>query len=208
MMYKYWFVIWGVCSSCLTVLSRYIDLLFGELFFTFITCNDVSWLPYACFGCVITFRNFNFVRVLSQTRATTALSEKKRRKKEGKALLYFTQESKPLHHFLYRQGSFCKGKHEQNLWSPQKLKFGCSKIASLATDTEKQTKPQTNKKQKQKKYEESSFCKAKKQKQQTNRKLLTRSTFCNINTQGGSKDVIQARQQGPESPAVTHLTRV
>ena len=81
MMYKYWFVIWGVCSSCLTVLSRYIDLLFGELFFTFITCNDVSWLPYACFGCVITFRNFNFVRVLSQTRATCALSEKKRERR-------------------------------------------------------------------------------------------------------------------------------
>ena len=74
----------GVSSSYLTVLRRYIDLLFGELFFTFITCNDVSLLPYACFGCVITFRNFNFVRDLSQTRATCALSEKKKEKKREK----------------------------------------------------------------------------------------------------------------------------
>ena len=54
------------------------------------------------------------------------------------------------------------------------------KIASLATDTEKQTKNYDQ-------YQESPFCKAKKQKQQTNRKLLTRSTFCNINTQGAPK---------------------
>ena len=29
--------------------------------------------------------------------------------------------------FLYWQCSFCKGKHERNLWSHQKFKFGCSK---------------------------------------------------------------------------------
>ena len=59
-----------------------------------------------------------------------------KKRKEGKALLYFKQVSKPLHHgqssrqmllFLYWQCSFCKGKDEQNLWSHQKLKFGCSK---------------------------------------------------------------------------------
>ena len=37
------------------------------LFFIFITCNDVSWLSYFIFGCVIKFRNFNFDGVLSKT---------------------------------------------------------------------------------------------------------------------------------------------
>jgi len=91
------------------------------------------------------------------------------------------------------------------------LKFGCSKIASLATDTEKQTK-QTNKQQQQKEINIRSrhFAKQRnKNSKQTNKqKLFTRSNFCNINTQRGSKDVIQARQQRPESPAVTHLTCV
>ena len=145
MMYKYWFVIWGVCSSCLTVLSRYIDLLFGELFFTFITCNDVSWLPYACFGCVITFRNFNFVRVLSQTRATSALSEKREEKKRERRSYTSHKSQNHYNHFLYRQCSFCKGKHERNLWSLQKLKFGCSKIASLASHTHTHTHTHTHK---------------------------------------------------------------
>ena len=90
----------------------------------------------------------------------------------------------------------------ENYEAIKNLSLAAPKIASLATDTEKQTNNYDQ-------YQKSSFCKAKKQKQQTNRKLLTRSTFCNNNTKThSSKDIIQAQQQRPESPAVTHLTCV
>ena len=92
-----------------------------------------------------------------------------------------------MHHrcryFFIDNVAFAKENTNEIYEAIKYLSLAAPKIASLATDT-------------------------KKQKQQANRKLLTRSTFCNINTQGGSKDVIQARQQRPESPAVTHLTCV
>ena len=110
-----------------------------------------------------------------------------------------------MHHrgrcFFIDNVAFAKENTNETYEAIKNLSLAALKIASLATDTEKQT---NNYDQDQK----SSFCKAKKQKQQTNRKLLTRSTFCNLNPQGGSKDVIQARQQRPESPAVSHVTCV
>ena len=92
-----------------------------------------------------------------------------------------------MHHrcrcFFIDNVAFAKENTNEIYEAIKTLSLAASKIASLATDT-------------------------KKQKQQTNRKLLTRSTFYNINTQGGSNDVIQARQQRPESPAVSHVTCV
>ena len=111
-----------------------------------------------------------------------------------------------MHHrcrcFFMDNVASAKEHTNENYEAIKNLSLAAPKIASLATDTEKQTNNYDQ-------YQKSSFCKAKKQKQQTNRKLLTRSTFCNNNTKThSSKDIIQAQQQRPESPAVTHLTCV
>ena len=182
MMYNYWFVIWGVCSSYLTVLSRYKEQL--------LTCYLVRYFSHLSLVVVYHGCNMLVLGVLLHLETSTSFElcrklvrraryqKKKREKKEGKALLSHKSQSH------------------------QNLKFGCSKDCVTSKWYRKANRKEYDQ------YQESSFCKAKKQKQQTNRKLFTRSTFCNINTQGGSKDVIQARQQRPESPAVTHLTCV
>ena len=155
------------------------------LFFTFITCNDVSSLPYAWFGCVITFTNLqlcsSFVINSCDVRAIRKQQQQqqKKKKKEEKVLLYFTQESKPLHHgqssrqmllFLIDNVAFAKENTNKTYEAVKNWSLAAPNMASLATDTENQT---NNYDQDQ----ESSFCKAKKQKQQTNKRTLNSKHF-------------------------------
>ena len=216
MMSNFWFVIWDVCSSYLTVLSRYKEQL--------LTCYLVCYFSHLSFvmmyhGCHVLVLG---VLLHIETSTLFQFSHKlvrhaRYQKKRGKSALILHTRVKTtiprpeiktvanMHHrgrcFFIDNVAFAKENTNETYQAIKNWSVAAPKIASLATDTEKQTKNYDQ-------YQESSFCKAKKQKQQANRKLLTRSTFCNINTQGGSKDVIQTRPQRPESPAVTHLTCV
>ena len=194
-MYSYSFFVWDPCSSYLTVLRRYKEQL--------LTCYLVCYFLHLSLV-MMYHRCSSFVINLCDVRAI--------RKKEKRERRSYTSHKSQNHYttaraqdrcccFFIDNVAFAKEKTNKTYEAIKNWSLAAPKMASLATDTEKQT---NNYDQDQK----SSFCKAKKQKQQPNRKLLTRSTFCNINTQGGSKDVIQARQQRPESPAVTHLTCV
>ena len=75
-------------------------------------------------------------RARYQKTTTTTTTTTKEKKERGKgALILHTRvktttprpELKTDAVVSYWQCSFCKGKHAQNLWSRQKLKFGCSK---------------------------------------------------------------------------------
>ena len=114
-----------------------------------------------------------------KTTTTTTTTTTKERKKEAKALLYFTQESKPLHHgqssrqmllFLIDNVAFAKENTNKTYEAVKNWSLAAPNMASLATDTENQT---NNYDQDQ----ESSFCKAKKQKQQTNKRTLHSKHF-------------------------------
>ena len=153
MMYNYSFVIWCVCFSYLTVLRRYKQQLLACYLVCYFSHLSLVMMCHRCHMLVlgvllhlqIFTTLFEFCHKLvrrARYQKTTTTTTTKERKKEAKALLYFTQESKPLHHFLYRQCSFCKGKHERNLWSHQKLKFGCSKDCVTSNWYRKQTKQQ------------------------------------------------------------------
>ena len=215
-MYNYWFFIWSVCSY-LTVLSIYKEQL--------LTCDLVCYFWHLSLVVMYHGCHMLVLGVLLHLETSTLfefchkLVRRARylKKKRGKGDLILhtrvkTTTPRPelkaaanMHHrcrcFFIDNVAFAKENTNEIYEAIKNWSLAAPKMASLATDTEKQT---NNYDQDQK----SSFCKAKKQKQQPNRKLLTRSTFCNINTQGGSKDVIQAQQQRPESPAVTHLTCV
>ncbi len=114
-----------------------------------------------------------------KTTTTTTTTTTKERKKEAKALLYFTQESKPLHHgqssrqmllFLIDNVAFAKENTNKTYEAVKNWSLAAPNMASLATDAENQT---NNYDQDQ----ESSFCKAKKQKQQTNKRTLHSKHF-------------------------------
>ena len=118
-------------------------------------------------------------RARYQKTTTTTTTTTKERKKEAKALLYFTQESKPLHHgqssrqmllFLIDNVAFAKENTNKTYEAVKNWSLAAPNMASLATDAENQT---NNYDQDQ----ESSFCKAKKQKQQTNKRTLHSKHF-------------------------------
>ena len=179
MMYNYSFLIWDACSSYLTVLRRYKEQL--------LTCYLVCYFLHLSLVMMYHRCHMLVLGVLLHLETSTLFefchklvrrARYHKKRKEGKALLSHKSQSH------------------------QNLKFGCSKDCVTSKWYRKANRKEYDQ------YQESSFCKAKKQKQQTNRKLFTPSTFCNTNPQGASNDVIQPRQQRPESPAVTHLTCV
>ena len=136
--------------------------------------------------------------------------EKKKRKKRERRSYSSHKSQNHYTTFFIDNVAFAKEKTNKTYEAIKNWSLAAPKIASLATDTEKQTK-QTNKQQQQQQkinIRSRHFAKQRNKNSKQTNKLLTRSTFCNINTQGGSKDIIQARQQRPESPAVTHLTSV
>ena len=143
MIYNYWFVIWGVCSSYLTVLSRYKEQI---LTCYLVCCFSHLSLVMMYHGCHM------FVLGMLLHLETSTLFEfchklvrraHYQKKKERETRFYTSHKSQnryitaraqdcckhapqmPLS--LCRQRSFCKEKHERNLWSHQKLQFGCSK---------------------------------------------------------------------------------
>ena len=118
-------------------------------------------------------------KLVRRARYQKTTTTTKERKKEAKALLYFTQESKPLHHgqssrqmllFLIDNVAFAKENTNKTYEAVKNWSWAAPNMASLATDTENQT---NNYDQDQ----ESSFCKAKKQKQQTNKRTLNSKHF-------------------------------
>ena len=135
MMYNYWFFIWSVCSY-LTVLSRYKEQL--------LTCYLVCYFSHLSLVVMYHGCHMLVLGVLLHLKTSTLfefchkLVRRARylKKKRGKGdLILHTRvktttprpELKTDAVVSYWQCSFCKGKHEQNLWSRQKLKFGCSK---------------------------------------------------------------------------------
>ena len=202
MMYNYWFIIWGVCSSYLTVLRRYKEQLLTCYLVCYFLHLSLVMMYHRCHMLVLgvllhleTSTLFEICHKLVwhawyQKKEEEKKEERKRKKKKKRERRSYTSHKSQNHYttaraqdrcccFFIDNVAFAKENTNKTYEAVINCSLAAPKIASLATDTEKQTNNYDQ-------YQKSSFCKAKKQKQQTNRKLFTPSTFCNINTQGVS----------------------